>query len=174
MLQKFEFNGKVFRTILDEKGDIWIPCIDIFDILGYSKNQNMTDILDDDEKKLTTLTAYSGDKKQTWLLNESGFYHVVLSSTKPEAKEFRKKVTGEILPALRKAGYYTTEQGQQRELDLQQVTKIISEKKSLLKLKQSEIKDLKTEIEQLELQRDDVIVNFAQLKLQLTEGGSDE
>jgi len=160
MLKKFDYEGHAVRTIVDEQGKTWIPGIDIFEILGYSKNQNLIDILDDDEKKLTTLPAYSGQDRQTWIINEGGFYHVVLTSTKPEAKKFRRWITDEVIPSIRKAGIYTTEQAQEREFELQELTKLIQTKKALLKINLSNGKDLKTEIAKLESRRDTLIQNF--------------
>lgn len=60
----------------------------------------------DDDEKLTSKVLMSGQKRKVWLVNESGLYNLIFRSYKPEAKAFRKWVTSEVLPAIRKRGYY--------------------------------------------------------------------
>lgn len=62
---------------------------------------------DADEKGRTQITT-PGGVQETWVINESGLYNVILRSDKPEAKPFRKWVTSEVLPTIRKHGAYMT------------------------------------------------------------------
>ncbi|MCI9575296.1 MAG: hypothetical protein HFJ84_01220 [Clostridiales bacterium] len=67
--------------------------------------------LEDDEVCQTPLTDSLGRKQSTTIINESDLYNVILRSDKPEAKPFRKWVTSEVLPSIRKTGTYSTRSG---------------------------------------------------------------
>ncbi len=78
---------------------------DVCNVLGISKYRDALSRLDDDERgsvKLDTL----GGKQKTSIISESGLYALIMRSNKPEAKAFRKWVTSEVLPAIRKKGYF--------------------------------------------------------------------
>lgn len=83
----------------------WFVAKDVCDALGLTEVSNTLLRLDDDEKLIRTLFA-SGQKRQMWLVNESGLYNLIFQSRKVEAKSFRKWVTSEVLPMLRKTGRY--------------------------------------------------------------------
>lgn len=104
-MQIFNFNGNAVRTTKDEKGEPWFVAKDVADILGYGKTEAMTRRMDDDEKDATICSTLGGEQKMT-VINESGLYNAILGSSKPEAKAFRKWVTSEVLPAIRKDGGY--------------------------------------------------------------------
>jgi len=78
---------------------------DVCDILGISNNRDVMTRLDEDEK-LMSVVPTSGQNREMWFVNESGLYNLIFQSRKPEAKLFRKWVTGEVLPSLRKSGKY--------------------------------------------------------------------
>ena len=86
-------------------GIVWFVASDVANILDYRNAPDMTRLLDDDEKLIRTISV-SGQGRKTILINESGLYHSVIKSRKPEAKSFRKWITNEILPSLRKTGEY--------------------------------------------------------------------
>lgn len=136
MEKKINFEDQPVRVITDSQEQIWFAGIDICNILGYAMPSNVIkENLDDDEKKLTNLTDGSGQLRKTWIINEFGFYNLVLSSSKPEAKAFKKWVCHEILPAIRKAGKFTTEEEKIHDLEVRQLAKEIFElkkKKSVL------------------------------------------
>jgi len=139
---------------------VWFAAIDICRVLGYSNPNNIVKkLLDEDERKLEYLTDPSGQKRKTWNINEAGLYSLILSSSKPEAKAFKRWITHEVLPVIRKAGKFTTEEQQQREFDLQAVTKRINKNKSIISDLQSGIKDLKKSIKADETLRNDLILN---------------
>lgn len=92
------------RTI-EKEGDVWFVAKDIADMLGYSNAEAMTRKLDDDECFRVNLQNVGLHHIQT-IINESGLYSSILGSKKPEAKMFKKWVTGEVLPQIRKTGGY--------------------------------------------------------------------
>lgn len=102
-LNKFDFNGNAVRTMTDDDSEVWFVAKDVADILGYAKTNNMTERLDEDEKR--TLYIAASQNNQT-LINESGLYNAVMGSQKDEAKQFKKWVTSEVLPSIRKTGGY--------------------------------------------------------------------
>ncbi|MBN2668764.1 MAG: Bro-N domain-containing protein [Bacteroidales bacterium] len=83
----------------------WMVAKDICDALGLKDTNMALKGLDEDEKLTQTLVG-SGQKRKMWLVSESGMYALILRSNKPEAKSFRKWVTSEVLPTIRKKGYY--------------------------------------------------------------------
>jgi len=99
----FEFNRATVRILLDDSHDpLWVAN-DICKILGLHPTQ--TRKLDDDEKGLRVLQTLGG-RQEMLVINESGLYNLIFRSNKPQAKTFRKWVTSEILPEIRKTGKY--------------------------------------------------------------------
>ncbi|WP_312273579.1 Bro-N domain-containing protein [Pseudescherichia sp.] len=86
-LNEFDFDGNAVRTIIDEYSEVWFVAKDVADILGYAETSNMTERLDDDEKRKHTLQNGRNYTNQT-LINESGLYNAVMGSQKLEAKRF--------------------------------------------------------------------------------------
>jgi prophage antirepressor-like protein len=86
----------------------WFVAKDVCDVLGIEKYRDAIARLDDDEKGRLLLMDTPGGKQQLSAINESGLYSLIFQSRKPEAKIFRKWVTAEVLPALRKTGEYRT------------------------------------------------------------------
>ena len=107
-LQKFDFRGTSLRTLTDEAGEPWFVAKDVCDILGHSNVSMALDRLDDDERSKFNL----GRQGETNIVNEAGLYSLVLGSRKPEAHEFQRWVTHEVLPSIRKHGGYMV--GQER------------------------------------------------------------
>lgn len=101
----FNFQSNEVRVI-NRDGEIWFIASDVAAVLKYRDAANMTRILDDDEKGTHIVSTPSGDQTMV-VINESGLYHAVLKSRKPEAKPFRKWVTADVLPSIRKTGSYT-------------------------------------------------------------------
>ncbi|MGQ0738374.1 MAG: BRO-N domain-containing protein [Bacteroidota bacterium] len=83
----------------------WFLAIDVCEILGLSNPTESLKALDKDEK-LTSEILRSGQLRKMNFINESGLYNLIFRSNKPEAKKFRKWVTNEVLPAIRKTGSY--------------------------------------------------------------------
>ena len=94
------------RTI-QKDGEPWFVLKDVCQILGIG-NSRMTAVhLDHDERGVSQIDTLGGKQEMT-IINESGLYHVILRSDKPEAKPFRKWVTSEVLPTIRRHGAYMT------------------------------------------------------------------
>jgi anti-repressor protein len=105
-LQIFDFSGKGVRiTIID--GELWWIARDVCQILGIENAPQAVQVLDSDEKLIYTLHI-SGQNREVNLINESGLYTLILRSNKPEAKLFRKWVTSEVLPQIRKTGSFNS------------------------------------------------------------------
>ena len=105
-LQVFNYNGNEVRTI-QKDGEPWWVLKDVREVLGLSSPHKVFDRLDEDEKGRNQIPTPGGEQEMT-VVNESGLYNVILRSDKPEAKPFRKWVTSEVLPSIRKNGVYMT------------------------------------------------------------------
>ena len=101
-IQQFDFKGASLRTLTDKAGEPWFVAKDVCDILGHSNVSMALDRLDDDERSKFHL----GRQGETNIVNEAGLYVLVLGSRKPEAHEFKRWVTHEVLPQIRKTGGY--------------------------------------------------------------------
>ena len=86
--------------------EIWFVGKDVAAILGYKDTSDAMKRHVDDEDKLTRRFADSGQNREMYIINESGLYSLVLSSKLPSAKEFKRWVTSEVLPSIRKHGAY--------------------------------------------------------------------
>ena len=104
-LQKaFNYSGHEVKTIVIDNQP-WFVAKDVSDVLGFRDPYTATRGLDDDEKLLHTLFV-SGQNRETTVINESGLYSLILKSNKEEAKQFKKWITHEVLPTIRKTGGY--------------------------------------------------------------------
>ncbi|WP_436632848.1 phage antirepressor [Latilactobacillus sakei] len=108
-LQLFNFNGNQVRTVLIENEPYFVGK-DVADILGYERSDNAIRNRVDTEDKLTHHISASGQRRNMYIINESGLYSLILSSKLPAAKEFKRWVTKEVLPSIRKKGAYLTDQ----------------------------------------------------------------
>lgn len=107
-ITRFNFNDKPLRVIEDENTDLWFIAKDVTDVLEYRTANDATRLLDADEKG-THKVRTQGGEQDVVVINESGLYSLILRSNKPEAKRFKKWVTSEVLPTIRKHGAYMTE-----------------------------------------------------------------
>lgn len=110
-LQVFNYNGNEVRTI-QKDGEPWWVLKDVCDVLNIENHKDLPKRLEDDEVGRFDLPHPQSRNKTLEMLciNESGLYNVILRSDKPEAKPFRKWVTSEVLPSIRKHGAYMTPQ----------------------------------------------------------------
>ncbi|MGH0448540.1 BRO family protein [Bacillus mycoides] len=105
------FNNEEFgqvRTVTQGE-DVWFVAKDVSDVLEYRDTHNMVRFLDEDEKD-THQVSTPGGSQMMKVINESGLYSAILKSKKPQAKAFKKWVTSEVLPSIRKHGAYMTDQ----------------------------------------------------------------
>ena len=105
------FEGHNIRIITDQQGEPWFVAADIAAVLGYAQTNNMNKLIDESDKDKRVLQI-GGNYANQSLINESGLYQAVFSSTKPEAKLFKRWVTFEVLPSIRKHGGYLAGQEQ--------------------------------------------------------------
>lgn len=88
----------------------WFVGRDVAKSLGYAKPQNaIADHVDDEDKKGALIQGTPGGSQNMVIINESGLYSLILSSKLPNAKKFKRWVTSEVLPAIRKTGSYSIE-----------------------------------------------------------------
>lgn len=102
----FRYKSSEVRTV-ELNGEPWFVLKDVCAVLGISHITDTAKRMDEDEVGQTEVTDSMGRKQSTYVINESGLYNVILRSDKPEAKPFRKWVTSEVLPSIRKTGSYT-------------------------------------------------------------------
>ena len=102
-IQIFNYQNNEVRTV-EMIGEPWFVLKDVCEVLGITNPTAVADRLDEDERAKFDL----GRQGASWVINESGLYNVILRSDKPEAKPFRKWVTSEVLPSIRKHGAYMT------------------------------------------------------------------
>lgn len=113
--KSFVFNSTQIRTLLKE-GEPWFVAKDVCGVLGLTNPREAVTSLDQDELMSVLLTS-GGQRREMNVVNESGLYALVFKSRKPEAKAFRKWVTSEVLPALRKTGSYAMPQTYEEALE---------------------------------------------------------
>lgn len=109
MNEIFNFHGQDVRTVTIN-GEPYLVGKDVAEILGYSRPDNAIRNHVDDEDKLVHQFSASGQNRNMTVINESGFYALVLSSKLPRAKEFKRWVTSEVLPTIRKHGMFATDE----------------------------------------------------------------
>ena len=108
-IQPFDFRGIQVRVLTDEHGNPWFLGADVCTILSTATN-HIREYLDADEitNIRSTDIAQNGGKAPVFV-SESGLYSLVLRSRKPEAREFKRWVTHEVLPSIRQTGSYSTD-----------------------------------------------------------------
>lgn len=108
----FNYEKKEMRTVTID-GEPWVVAKDVCDILELGNHRSSLALLDDDEKGVHTVDTLGGSQ-QVSIINEPGLYSLILRSRKPEAKAFKRWITHEVLPAIRKTGaYYANHHGRQ-------------------------------------------------------------
>lgn len=100
----FSFEDHPMR-VSDENGEPWFVLVDVCGVLDISKHRDAASRLDDDERG-SVIVDTPGGPQPTITINESGLWSLVLTSRKPSAKRFKKWITSEVIPAIRKSGGY--------------------------------------------------------------------
>jgi len=98
--------GKI-RTMTNENGETFFVGKDVAEILGYKKTANAIATHVDIEDKGVIILGTPGGNQQVTIINESGLYSLILSSKMPSAKSFKRWITSEVLPSIRKTGSYS-------------------------------------------------------------------
>ena len=106
-IQLFNYTDSAVRVVM--LGEPPAPCLvakDVCDILGYANvTKTLNDHLDEDERNILAIregTSQKGENPNMNIISESGLYALIMRSKKPQAKAFRKWVTSEVLPTIRK------------------------------------------------------------------------
>ena len=102
-LTTWNYENTEIRTI-EKDGETWWALVDICNVLELTNSRMVAERLDEDERRKFNLPRQG----ETWFMSESGLYSVILRSDKPQAKPFRRWVTHEVLPEIRKTGSYNS------------------------------------------------------------------
>ena len=108
MNEIFNFQGQQVRTVTIN-GEPYFVGKDVAEVLGYKRADNAIRNHVDNDDKLTHQFSASGQKRNMTIINESGLYALILGSKLPQAKEFKRWVTSEVLPTIRRHGAYLTD-----------------------------------------------------------------
>lgn len=139
-LKNFSFEGRQIRALTIE-GEPYFVGKDVAEVLGYSNSRKaIADHVDSEDKGVTKCYTLGGTQ-QTTIINESGLYSLILSSKLPDAKKFKRWVTSEVLPTIRKHGAYMTDA---------KAAAIVTDKGSLADLLQQAAEQLKRKDIQIE------------------------
>lgn len=110
MNEIFNFHGQEVRTVTVDNEPYFVGK-DVAEVLGYAKARNAiaTHVEEEDKRDAPIQGTLGGTQKMT-IINESGLYSLILSSKLPQAKEFKRWVTSEVLPTIRKNGMFATDE----------------------------------------------------------------
>ena len=109
-IQIFNFQSNEIRVVKDDNGEPWFVIKDVCNALGMANPSATSSKLDEDEKGIKQINTPGGVQK-ICVANESGLYTLVIRSDKPNARKFRKWITSEVLPSIRKHGGYIASNG---------------------------------------------------------------
>ena len=139
-VQLFNFENHEVRSLLINS-EPWFVGRDVAEVLGYKKPENaIANHVDDDDKTTTLIQGIGSNyKSKTMIINESGLYCLVLSSKLSSAKKFKRWVTSEVLPALRKTGQYQVKELSGSEL----MARALIEAQNVLAAKDKVIEEMK-------------------------------
>ena len=104
-LQVFDFHENTVRVIMCD-GEPWWVAKDVCDALGINNSRKAVNALDDDEKNSVTISYGNRGNPNMTVVSESGLYSLIFRSNKPAAKKFKRWVTHEVLPQIRRTGMY--------------------------------------------------------------------
>ena len=141
--------GEVRTVTIDDEP--WFVAADVCRALEIGNSRMATERLDDDEKGVSLIDTPGGQQELT-IINEPGLYSLVLGSRKPEAKAFKRWITHEVIPALRKTGTYSLKPMSQLEIAKISLDMLIEQEKRLDSLEQEnestreQIKELNAKI----------------------------
>lgn len=128
--------GEVRTTVID--GEVMFVGKDVAEILGYQNGSKALADHVDEEDKLNNDSLSSLGQRGGWLINESGLYSLILSSKMPNAKKFKRWVTTEVLPSIRKHGVYAVDEVLQNpDVLIQALTELKKEREEKAKLKET-------------------------------------
>lgn len=151
-IQRFDFRGASLRTLTDEEGEPWFIAKDVCDILGMSNPSMAVIALDKDEVAQIDPKDYLGSENRSNqavnIVSEPGLYKLIMRSRKPEAKEFQRWVTHEVLPQIRKTGGYIPTSESDSDEDIMARAVLVARK--TIERKNQQIAEQQTRIVELE------------------------
>lgn len=149
-IQKFDFKGASLRTLTDEAGEPWFVAKDACDILGMSNPSMAVTALDKDEVAQIDPKDYLGSENRSNqavnIVSEPGLYKLIMRSRKPEAKEFQRWVTHEVLPQIRKTGGYIPTSESDSDEDIMARAVLVAQKTIERKNQQLQAKDAQIKV----------------------------
>ena len=140
-LQVFSFESNSVRA-LERDGQAWFVAKDAAKTLGYKNPRDAISKHVDEEDKEVAKCDTLGGRQDIAIINESGLYCLVLSSKLPSAKKFKRWVTSEVLPALRKTGQYQVKELSGSEL----MARALIEAQNVLAAKDKQIEEMKPKV----------------------------
>lgn len=147
-IQRFDFRGASLRTLTDEAGEPWFVLKDCMSILDLGNPTETVKMFDKDEFSTTEVIDSIGRRQQTYIISEPGLYRLVMKSRKPEAKEFQRWVTHEVLPQIRRTGGYIPTSESDSDEDIMARAVLVAQK--TIKQKNQQIAEQQTRIVELE------------------------
>lgn len=146
-IQRFYFNSAALRTLTDKTGEPWFVAKDVCDILELNNITEALRPLDDDEKTnfRNSEVAQNGGRAPI-IISEPGLYKLIMRSRKPEAKEFQRWVTHEVLPQIRRTGGYIHTTDTDSEEDILAKAVLVAQKTIELKNRQIAEKDAQIKV----------------------------
>lgn len=148
-MQRFDFKGAALRTLTDEAGEPWFVAKDVCDILELGNTTNALRALDEDEKtNFTNCNVAQNGGRAPLIISEPGLYKLIMRSRKPEAHEFQRWVTHEVLPQIRKTGGYIPTSESDSDEDIMARAVLVAQK--TIKQKNQQIAEQQTRIVELE------------------------
>lgn len=162
---KYEDGTNVRIIPLMENETSWFVAVDICSLLGLENSSRALDRIDDDEKTKIDIES-NGQTRKVWIVNEFGLYSLILSSEKEEAKIFKRWITHEVLPSIRRTGKYTVDDLKDRDLKINTLMieneRLVAENKDLDAKKKENDKTIK---ENDKLIKQLIKSDFKQMKL---------
>ena len=113
-LQLFQFESNEIRVVLRD-GEPWWVAKDVCAVLEHSNSRMAIASLDEDEKGVSKVYTLGGEQEMQ-VINEPGLYSLIIRSNKPQAKAFKRWLTHEVIPSIRKTGSYSVHQEPQQQL----------------------------------------------------------
>ena len=149
-MQRFDFKGASLRTLIDKAGEPWFVAKDVCDILGMSNPSMAVIALDKDEVAQIDPKDYLGSENRSNqavnIVSEPGLYKLIMRSRKPEAKEFQRWVTHEVLPQIRKTGGYIPTSESDSDEDIMARAVLVAQKTIERKNQQLQAKDAQIKV----------------------------
>lgn len=146
-IRKFDFRGAALRTLTDGAGEPWFIAKDVCDILELNNITEALRPLDEDEKTnfRNSEVAQNGGRAPI-IISEPGLYKLVMRSRKPEAKEFQRWVTHEVLPQIRRTGGYIPTSESDSDEDIMAKAVLVAQKTIERKNQQLQAKDAQIKV----------------------------